>query len=102
MRQTLGRFGELARPIPLKPADIVLDGRLVDLGDIIALTFQPSAKQIAGSQTTLDTAWGIALLVQGSCEVVQIGAQRTASQPGDDRGVHEAVLDHRLLLFQPG
>jgi hypothetical protein len=44
MLQTLGGFGELARSIPLKPADIVLDSSFIDLGDVIALPLQPSAK----------------------------------------------------------
>jgi hypothetical protein len=86
----------------IAPSLPLLQDGFIHLTESIALPLQTPAECLTDAQITLDTAPGIAVLVEEGRKVVQVWAQRTAPQPGDYVHPNKEVFEHAVLLFLRG
>ena len=59
----------------------------------------PLGKLLSGTKITLDTTRGIALVVEGGCQVTQVQPQWPTPQPGNHARPYKGVFEHVFLLF---
>ena len=71
----------------------------IDLTDGMALSLQPLGKLLSGTKITLDTTRGIALVVEGGCQVIEVQPQWPTPQPGNHARPYKGVFEHVFLLF---
>jgi hypothetical protein len=102
MAETLGRFGKVPAAVSWECGDITVYEVFIHLADGIALLLYPLGEFLSRTQKTLDTTRGIAFVVQGGGEGIQVRSQRTPPQPGNHAGSYKGVLKHVLLLFLKG
>jgi hypothetical protein len=77
--QALGGFRQVPGTVFREAGDIALYEGCVHLADGIALSVYPVGKLLGGTQKPLDATQGIALVVQGGREMIEVGSQRTPS-----------------------
>jgi hypothetical protein len=77
--QALGGFGQVPGTVFREAGDIAVYEGCVHLADGIALSVYPVGKLLCRTQKPLDATWGIAVVVQGGREGIEVGAQRTLS-----------------------
>jgi hypothetical protein len=74
----------------------------IHLADGIALSLYPLGERLSGTQKTLETTWGVAFVVQGGGEAIQVWPQRTPPQPGHHARPYTGVFEPGLLLCLKG
>jgi hypothetical protein len=99
MTEALGRFRERAETVSREPGDIALHEVFIDLTDGMALSLQPLGKLLSGTQLPLETPRGIAFVVEGGCQVIEVQPQWPTPQPGNHAWPYKGVCEHVLLLF---
>jgi hypothetical protein len=97
--ETLGGFRQIPGAVFGEAGAIPLDESGIHLADGRALALDPVGKLLSGAQKPLNTLWGIAFVVQGSREGIQVGSQRTLPQPGNHPWADKGLFKHGILLF---
>ena len=100
--QALGGFGQVPGTVFGESGAIALYEGCIHLADGRALSVDPVGKLRSSTQKPLDATRGIAFVVQGGREVIEVWSQRTPPQPGDHTCSYKGAFKHGILLFLKG
>jgi hypothetical protein len=81
---------------------IALDEGCIHLADGKALSVASVGTRLSSTQQPLDAPRGIAFMVQGGREVIEVGSPRTPPHPDDHPCSCTGTFKHGVLLFLKG
>jgi len=96
--QTLGRCGKVPGTVSCETGAIASYEVFIHRADGIAVSWDPWGTRLSGTQKTRETTRGIAFVVQGGGEGIQVWPQRTPPQPGHHPRPYKGVFEPGLLL----